>query len=189
MYAPGVCGYVRVGPVCPSTRALVASALLFVEHAGADQGIADGVGIAVAAGPPVLQIALLLLGDTTGNADADVSIGNPSAKVMNVAGLALAGQPALVVLPSARIVRLDVPEMLLAELVDRFLDLSDTVFVAHRLRREVGVGTGAIPRAVYRFRVQGDDHTVFFSDAVQNESSDPQIVSSVDARARSHLDP
>lgn len=171
------------------TRALVAAALLFVEHAGADQGIADGVRIAVAARPPIFQVTLLLLGDATGNADADISVGHSSAEVMDIAGLAFPGQSALVVLPSAWIVRLDVPEMLLAELVDRLLDLGDTVIVAHRLRREVGVGTGAVPRSIYRFRIQGDDHTVFLGDAVQNESGDPQIVSGVDAFARSHLDP
>lgn len=179
----------RVGPACLATRPRRAAALLFVEHAGTDQGVANGVGIAVAARPPVFQVALLLLGDATGNADADVSIGDPGAEVMDIAGLTLAGQPALVVLPSARIVRLNVPEMLLAELVDRLLDLGDTVLAAHRLRREIGVGTGAVPRAVHRFRVQGDDHPVLFGDAVQKESGDPQIVSGVDARARSHLDP
>jgi len=149
------------------------SALLFIEHAGADQGVADSIGIAVAARPPVFQIALLLLGDATGNADADGSVGHSSAEVMNIAGLAFAGQPALVVLPSARIVRLDVPKMLLAELVDRLLDLGDTVIAAHRLRREVGVRTGAVPRTVHRFWIQSDDHTVFFGNAVQNESGDP----------------
>lgn len=181
----------RVGlPVClPHASSFRRVVLLFVEHTGADQSVADGIGIAIAAGPPVLQVTLLVLGDATGNANADVSIGHPSAKVVNVAGLAFAGQPALVVLSSTRIVRLDMPEVLLAELVDCLLDLGDTVVAAHRLRREVGMGTGAVPRAVHRFRVQGDDHTVLFGDAVQNESGDPQIVSGVNARARSHLDP
>lgn len=120
-------------------------ALLFVEHAGADQGVADGIGITVAAGPPVLQVALLILGDAAGNANADVPIGHPGAEVVDAAGLALPGQSALVVLPSTWVVRLDVSEVLLAELVDRLLDLGDTVFSAHCLCREVGVGASAVP--------------------------------------------
>jgi len=130
-----------------------------------------------------------LLGDATGNTDTGISIGYSGTEIMYITSLTLAGQPALIVLPSVRVVRLDVSEMLLAQLIDRFLDLGDTVFTAHRLRREVSVGTGAVPRAVHRFRVQGDDHAVFFSDAVQNESGDPQIVSGLDSRARPYLDP
>jgi len=128
-------------------------ALLFVEHTGADQGVADRVRIAIAARPPVFQVTLLLFGNTTGNADADVSVGYASTEVMNITGLAFASQSALVVFPSARIIRLNMPEMLLAELVDRFFDFSDTVITAHRLRREVGMSTGAVPRAVHWFRV------------------------------------
>jgi len=116
------------------TRPYRAATLLFVEHAGTDQGIRNGVGIAVAAGSPVFQVTLLFLGDATGNADTDVSIGYSGTEIMYIAGLTLAGQPALIVLSSARVVRLDVSEMLLAELVDRLFDLSDTVFTAHRLR-------------------------------------------------------
>lgn len=163
--------------------------LLFVEHTGTDQGVADGVGIAIAARPPVFQVTLLFLGNTTGNADADVSVGYPSTEVMNITGLAFASQPALVVLSSARIVCLNMPEMLLAELVDCLFDFSDTVITAHRLRREVSMSTGAVPRTVHWFWVQANDHTIFFGDAVQDESGDPQIISGVDARARSNLDP
>lgn len=107
---------------------------LFIQHAGANQGVADGIGIAVATGPPVLQIALLFFGNTTRNTDADVSVGYASAKIVNVAGLAFAGQPTLVVLSSARIVRLNVPKVLLAKLIDRLLDLGDSILVAHRFR-------------------------------------------------------
>lgn len=176
----------RVSPFVPLARSQI---LLFVKHAGTDQGVTNGIGIAVAAGPPVFQVALLILGDAAGNANADVPIGHPGAEVVDVAGLAFPGQSALVVLSSARIVRLNVSEVLLAELIDRLLDLGDTVLAAHRLGREVGVGTGAVPRTVHRFRVQGDDHAVLLGDVVQNETGDPQIVPGVDTRTWSHLDP
>lgn len=174
---------------CPVWSLTRSQALLFIEHAGADQGVADGIGITVAAGPPVLQVALLILGDAAGNANADVAIGHSGAEVVDAAGLALPGQSALVVPPSTWIVRLDVSEMLLAQLVDCLLDLGDTVLPAHRLRREVGVGAGTVPRTVHRFRIQGNDHAVLLGDVVQNESGDPQIVPGADARARSYLDP
>jgi len=160
---------VRVGPV----RLPVSPTLLFVEHAGADQGVTDGVWIAVAARPSILQVALLLLSDAAGDADADIAIGHSRAEVVDIASLALAGQPALVVLSSARVVRLDVPEVLLAELVDGLLDLGDAVLVAHRFRREVRMGASAIPRAIYRFWIQSHDHSIFFGDVVQDEPGDP----------------
>lgn len=176
----------RVGPVRSLTRL---QASLFIEHAGADQGVADGIGITVAARPSILQVALLILGDAAGDANADVSVGHPGAEVVDAAGLALPGQSALVVLPSTWVVRLDVSEVLLAELVDRLLDLGDTVFSAHRLRREVGVGSSTVPRTVHRFRIQSHDHAVLLGDVVQKESGDPQVIPGFDARAWPNLDP
>jgi len=160
---------VRVGPV----RLPVSLTLLFVEDAGADQGVADGVWIAVAAGPSVLQVALLVLSDAAGDANADVTISHSRAEVVDIASLALAGQPALVVLSSARVVRLDVPEVLLAELIDGLLDLGDAVLVAHRLRGEVRMSASAIPRAVHRLWIQSHDHSVLLGDVVQDEPGDP----------------
>ena len=160
---------------------------LLVEHTGANEGVADGVGIAVAARSPVLEVALVGLGDTAWNTDADVAVGDAAAEVVDAAGLALAGKPALVVLALARVVRLDVLLVPLAQLLDRLLDLLDAIVGAHRLGREVAVGARAVPVALHGFRVQGDDHAVFLGDAVQDEPGHPEVVAGGDAEAGSNL--
>ena len=106
---------------------------------------------------------------------------------MDAAGLALAGKPALVVLALARVVRLDVLLVPLAQLLDRLLDLLDAIVGAHRLGREVAVGARAVPVALHGFRVQGDDHAVFLGDAVQDEPGHPEVVAGGDAEAGSNL--
>lgn len=64
---------------------------LFVEDARANEGVANGVRIAVAARSSVLEIALLVLGDAARNSYADVPVGDSGAEIVNAAGLAFSG--------------------------------------------------------------------------------------------------
>ena len=154
---------------------------LLVEKARAHKGVRDGVGIAVAAGSTVLQVALLILGNGPWNADAHVAVGHARAELVDAARLADAGQPALVVLAPARIVRLDVLLVPLAHALDCALYLLDTSLGAHRLGREVGVRAGAVPRAGNWLWVQGHHDAELLGYSVQDEPGHPQIVSSRDS--------
>lgn len=77
--------------------------------------------------------------------------------------------------------------VMLAQFFDSFLDLADAVLGAHRLRREIGVGAGTVPRSVDGFRVERRDDTVLLGHAVKNETGDPEVVTGTDSLARSDL--
>ena len=169
-------------------RRRAARSRLLVEDAGAHEGVRDGVGIAVAARPAVLEVSLLVLGDAARNANTGGAVGDAAAEVVDAAGLALAGKSALVVLALEGIVRLDVLLVALAHALDRPLDLGDTAVRARRLRRVVRVGASAVPAALHGLRVQGDHHAELLGHAVQDEAGDPEVVAGVDAHGWADLE-
>lgn len=59
---------------------------------------------------------------------------------------------------------------------------------SHGLRGEVAVGSGSVPVARHRFRVEGDHDAEFLGDAVQQETGHPQVVADANAFARSDLE-
>ena len=58
----------------------------------------------------------------------------------------------------------------------------------HRLRAEVAVCSRTVPVPGYRFRVERDDDSEVFSDSLQYEAGNPQVVSHIDTLARAHLE-
>lgn len=65
---------------------------------GLDNDPGDLVGVTVAAGSPVLQVAVTLGRHLPGNSDAAASIGHACAEVLDARGLVEASQPPLVIL-------------------------------------------------------------------------------------------
>lgn len=174
---------------------------LLVQQGGGENGVADAVRVHVAAGPAVLQVALLGIGHAARNAHAGAAIGNSPAELVDGGRLEAADEPALVVLATAWVVRLDVLRVLLRQLDDRFLDGLDAALLAHSVGREVSVTacereksisgfpatkarpalTSSVPAAFHRFRIEGHYDAELFCDAPQNIARDPKVIGGLHA--------
>lgn len=72
----------------------------FVEKASADDGLCHGKGVTIGRGATVFKVALLLLADSPGDADAGTAVGNASRKVVDVGGFMESSQaPGIVQAP------------------------------------------------------------------------------------------
>ena len=72
--------------------------ILLVQAARLDHDAGDLVRVAVGGRPPVLEVALLLLGDAAGDPDGAAAVGDAGGEVMDGGGLVEAGKTTLVVL-------------------------------------------------------------------------------------------
>ena len=70
---------------------------LLLEADGLDDDPGDGVGVAVGAGPPVLEVAVARLGHVPGDPDGGAPVGHAGREVVDGGHLAEAGQATLVV--------------------------------------------------------------------------------------------
>merc|ERR1712045_830944 len=113
---------------------------LLVEADGLDNDLGDGVRVAVAARPPVLQVAVTLLRALSRYPDAAAPVGHTSAEVVDAGGLVQPSQTPLIVLALVGIVGLDVPDVMLGEVVDGGFDGLHAAWLPHGLGGEVGVG-------------------------------------------------
>lgn len=130
-------------------------------------------------------------------------------KIMNRRSLMAASKTTFVVFPPFRIVGLDVPKVVPAQLVDGLFyfteipakqtlithnanltssSIHNAVVFSHRLRWEIGVGPGTVPVAFNWLRVQRDDHAEFFGYSVEKVAGYPQLVSYADALAGTNLE-
>lgn len=71
---------------------------------------------------------------------------------------------------------------------DLYLNLHDTILVAHGLGGEVTVSTSSVPVALHGLGVEGDDHAELFGDAMQQETRHPQVIADADALAWAYLE-
>ena len=94
-----------------------------VQAGGLHDDHGNAVRVAVAGGPPVLQVSISLSRDLSGDADAAPTVGNPGGEVMDRGGFVCTGQSSFVILSFIWIVLLDVTDMLLAQLVDGLLNV------------------------------------------------------------------
>ena len=134
------------------------------------------VRVGVARWSSVLKVTLALLCTLSRNSDAGTTVGDTPAKLINVSSLMSAGQTLAVTLS----VDFNMFDVALLELLHSRLNVLHPAFLTHRLSRYVGVETGAVPVTGDRFRVEGDDDTEFFGDAVQQETGHPQLVANYD---------
>lgn len=95
---------------------------LLVQQTGADQGLGHAVRVAVGGWAAVFKVALLLLANATGNADAGTTVGHAGREFVDVGGLVVAGEAAGVVQPALGVVGADVVTVPLAKLLDAVLN-------------------------------------------------------------------
>ncbi len=74
------------------------------------------------------------------------------------------------------------------ELVDGLLDGGEAAGLPHGLGGEVGVGARAVPVALHRLRVHGDDDAEVLGAPVEQEPAEPQLVAHRDPLAGSDLE-
>ena len=116
--------------------------MILVDAGGLNEELGDAVGIAVAAGPPVLQVAITLEckdtiivnmshrtdlgGHLPGNPDAGAPVGHARGELVHGGGLVEASQPPPVVLPLVRVIINNMPaKKLLNSLFSRLKCLNE----------------------------------------------------------------
>mmetsp|Transcript_24593 Transcript_24593/g.40485 ORF Transcript_24593/g.40485 Transcript_24593/m.40485 type:complete len:308 (+) Transcript_24593:595-1518(+) len=82
----------------------------------------------------------------------------------------------------------NVLQMLVLELLHRFLDNGPTPRLAHGVCAEVGVAPCSIPIALYWLGVKRNDDGEFFTDALHQVSRKPQLVTSLNTYRGAHLE-
>merc|ERR1719486_1432503 len=161
---------------------------LLVEADGLDDDLGDGVRDAVAARPPVLQVAVTLLRALPRYPDAAASVGHAGAEVVDAGSLVQPSQTPLVVLALIGIVGLDVPDVMLGEVVDGGLDGLHAAWLPHGLGGEVGVGPGTVPVPGHGLGVEADHDPELLGDSEQEVASHPQVVTHVNTLGRADLE-
>ena len=90
---------------------------------------------------PVLQVAVTLSGDVTGDTNGSSTVGNARAESADVTGLVSTSEAHVVIIS----VDLDVLVVLLGELFNGSLDDFHTTLHTHRSGTEVSVASGTVP--------------------------------------------
>jgi len=127
----------HVTDYCPCVR--VTS---LVEHGRTHDLLGDSVRVTVGRRASVLHVAEAVLADAARDAHRRAAVSDTRREVVNVARLVTSRQTALVVATSARVVRADVSVVMVTQLLDRFLNQTDTnihpaVLYIVDLRRDV----------------------------------------------------
>ena len=139
----------------------------------------------VGRGASVLEVAVTLRTDMTGDTDGSTAVGDTRGEGANVAGLVAAGETHVVVLT----VNGDVLKMALPKLLNCSLDgIKTTVCLTHRGRRVVGVASSTIPVSWKRLRVERDLNTPLLGDTDEEETSHPEMVAHLDPLAGPDLE-
>merc|ERR1719500_1428526 len=162
--------------------------LLLVETDGLHHHSGHRIGIAVAAWSPVLQVAVTLLGHLSRDPNAAAPVCDAGREVVDRRSLVGSGQTTLVVLSLFGIICLDVPHMVLGELLNSSLDCFHSAGNPHRLSGEVCVSTSTIPVAHHWLGIKSDNHSKVFSHPLENVPGHPEIVSHIDPLGRSNLE-
>ena len=109
--------------------AAVAAAVLalpVVQYGGSDDSLGHPVGVAVRGWSAVLQVTFALLPHLAGDADAGAAVGHAGRELVDAAGLVEPGESTLVVATILGVISDDVTLVVLAQLLDGFLDHSVT---------------------------------------------------------------
>lgn len=145
-------GWCRKGPPPPPPPPL------FIQTDGTQNGLHHGVGIAIGAGSAILKVALSIVIDAPGDTYAAATVGNSGTEVIDGTGLVLSGQTTGIVLSLLGIIGPDVALVALGELGHRLLNVPDAAILAHRLRGDIGMGTGAIPVTRHGLGIQSGNN-------------------------------
>ena len=91
------------------------------------------------------------------------------------------GETTTVVLASLWIIDLDVLGVSLAQLLNGLLDEFDTAILSHGLGGIVSVGASAVPVTGDWLWIKCDDDAKLFSNAMQNVTTNPEMIASINA--------
>merc|ERR1719500_774692 len=162
--------------------------VLLVETDGLHDHSGHRIGVAVAAWSPVLQVAVPLLGHLPRDPNVAAPVCDAGREVVDRRSLVGSGQTTLVVLSLFGIICLDVPHMVLGELLNSRLNCFDAASNPHRLSGEVCVSSSTIPVAHHRLGIKSNNHTKVFSYPLQNVPGDPEVVSHINPLGWSNLE-
>jgi hypothetical protein len=144
-----------------------------------------GAGLTdVGGGTSVLQVAITLVGDVTGDTNRGTTVGNTRAESVDVTGLVATGETHVVVIS----VDGDVLVVLLGEFFNGGLDGLHTTRFTHGSGTVVGVAPGAIPVTNQRFRVVGNFDAPLFGKTDEKVAGHPEMVTHLDTLTRANLE-
>merc|ERR1719452_14097 len=146
------------------------------------------VRVAVAGGPPVLQVPISLSRDLPGDADAASTVSHPRREVVDRRGFVTSGKSSFVVFSLIRIILLDMTDVVLAQLVDGLLNVLHATLLPHGLSGVVAVGPSSIPITLHWLGVKGHNDSKVFRHPLQKVPCYPQVISHINTLSRPHLE-
>jgi hypothetical protein len=151
---------------------------------GLHHNTGNPVRVGVGGRSSVLEVTVTLLAALTGNTDGSTTVGNTVGKLIDSTGLVTSGKTEVVVLT----IYGDVLHVATLELLDGSLDVLHATLLAHLLGGEVAVQTGTVPVTGTGLGVEGDLSAELFGDSVEEETSDPEVVTHLDTEAGTDLE-
>lgn len=132
----------------------------------------------------VLEVTVALGAAFPRNTDRGTAVRDAVCERVDRAGLVTAGKTLIIALT------IDGNVLLVTglELLDGVLNVLHATLLAHVLGREVGVEARAVPVTRNGLRVEGDLGAKLFRHAVEEEASEPEVVTHLDAVARADLE-
>jgi hypothetical protein len=130
------------------------------------------VRISVAGWSSILEIALAILGDLTGDTDASTTVSYTVGKLINGAGFMTTSKTLFIALA----IHGNVLKVTSLQLFHRSLNVFDATIGTHLSGGNVGVETGTIPVTRDGLGREGDLGPELFSNAVKEETRHPELV-------------
>jgi hypothetical protein len=138
----------------------------------------------VGGGTSVLQVAITLRSDVTGDTDGSATVSNTGAECSDVAGLVTTSETHIVVLS----VHSDVLVVFQGKFFDGSLDGLDTTLDAHGSGTVVGVAPSTVPLTGQRLWVEGDLDTPLLGKTDEEVTGHPKVVAHLNTLARTNLE-
>ena len=138
----------------------------------------------VRGGTPVLQVAITLSSDVTGNTNGSPTVSNARAEGSDVPSLVATGETHVVVVS----VDSDVFIVLLGKLFDSSLDSLHTTLFTHGSGTEVCVASSTVPITGQRLGMEGDLDTPLLGKTGEEVAGHPEVVAHLDTLARANLE-
>ena len=151
---------------------------------GFDHDTGDKVRVDVGSWSSVLEVTVALGLDRSWDSDGGTSVGNTGGEGLHGGGFVSTGQSLSVVLT----VQLNVFLVSLGELFNGLLDLLHTSWGSHSKGGDIGMTTSTIPVTLQWLWMEGDLDTKLFGNSFQQVSGHPQLVTHLDALARTDLE-
>jgi len=133
---------------------------------------------------PILQVAITLSGDVTGDTDGSTTVSDARAKGADVTGLVATSETHVVVLS----ITSDVFVVLLGEFFNGGLNDLHTTLNTHGGGTEIGVASSTVPFTGQRLGVEGDLDVPLLGKADEEVTGHPEVVTHLNTLARANLE-